>query len=358
MAEPGTAPVPTLVLVGGFLGAGKTTLVLAAARRLAARGLRVGLVTNDQGRALVDTALARATDLPTEEVTGGCFCCKLSDLLRATDALARARPDVVFAEPVGSCIDLSATIVHPLLADFPGRFHVAPLTVLVDPARARTLLARDAEPDFAYLFRHQIDEADIVCWTKRDLGGRLPPLNEVVGLSVSAVTGEGVDLWLQHVLDVERPSGTRGLNVDYQRYAAAEASLGWLNAQVSLALDPPASPLTVVGGLLERLDAALTEAGAGIAHAKVLDQTATGYVRASLCENGGTPAVAGSLDAAPARTHRVLVNVRARVAPDVLADVVRRCLAPLADSTTASWLEAFAPAPPRPERRVAVRSRG
>ena len=89
-----------------MLGAGKTTLILAAARRLSSRGLRCAVVTNDQGHGLVDTALAREASLPVEEVAGGCFCCRLSDFLTAIDALQPVEPDVIFAEPVGSCLDL------------------------------------------------------------------------------------------------------------------------------------------------------------------------------------------------------------------------------------------------------------
>ena len=78
-----------LILVGGFLGAGKTTLLLAAGKELRARGLRVGLVTNDQGDQLVDTALATQARLPVVEVAGGCFCCRLPDLLSSLDTLQR-----------------------------------------------------------------------------------------------------------------------------------------------------------------------------------------------------------------------------------------------------------------------------
>ena len=94
-----------------MLGAGKTSLIVAAARRLVEQGRRVGVVTNDQGSGLVDTALVRAAHVPVAEVPGGCFCCRLSDLLRACDALAAERPEVIFAEPVGSCVDLAATVL-------------------------------------------------------------------------------------------------------------------------------------------------------------------------------------------------------------------------------------------------------
>jgi G3E family GTPase len=57
-------------MIGGFLGAGKTTAVAALAQRLVQQGLRVGLITNDQGSELVDTAMLRARGFATEEIAG------------------------------------------------------------------------------------------------------------------------------------------------------------------------------------------------------------------------------------------------------------------------------------------------
>jgi G3E family GTPase len=105
-----------LHLVGGFLGSGKTTAIAAAAKHLMAQGKRVGIVTNDQGRYLVDTAFFRSLNMPAVEVTGGCFCCNYNDLdARLSQLQAQAQPDVIFAESVGSCTDIVATVVKPLL---------------------------------------------------------------------------------------------------------------------------------------------------------------------------------------------------------------------------------------------------
>ena len=88
-------------LIGGFLGSGKTTAIIGAARHLIAQGKRVGVVTNDQGKYLVDTAFFQAADLPTVEVTGGCFCCNYDDLgARLSQLKDSAQPDVIFAESV------------------------------------------------------------------------------------------------------------------------------------------------------------------------------------------------------------------------------------------------------------------
>src|SRR6476646_1472867 len=101
--------IPVLVLVSGFLGSGKTTLIVRAAAILRNRGLRVAAIMNDQDSGLVDTKFAEMERMDAREVAGGCFCCRFSDLLDAADQLTAYRPDVIFAEPVGSCIDLSAT---------------------------------------------------------------------------------------------------------------------------------------------------------------------------------------------------------------------------------------------------------
>ena len=103
------------VMIGGFLGAGKTTTMARLARSYRARNQRVGLVTNDQAQDLADTTSLRAQGLPVEEVPGACFCCRFDDLVDRVGRLESGqRPDVILAEPVGSCTDLVATVVQPL----------------------------------------------------------------------------------------------------------------------------------------------------------------------------------------------------------------------------------------------------
>src|SRR5262249_19081731 len=115
------------VMVGGFLGAGKTTTLARLARFYQDRGQRVGLVTNDQAQDLVDTNSLRAQGCPVEEVPGACFCCRFDDLIGRVGRLEEnERPDVILAEPVGSCTDLVATVVQPLKDLYRDRFEVAP----------------------------------------------------------------------------------------------------------------------------------------------------------------------------------------------------------------------------------------
>jgi G3E family GTPase len=155
MSRPAESTKPWIVLVGGFLGSGKTTLILAAARELKKRGLRSAMIWNDQGTDLVDTRYAALSGMQSGEVTGGCFCCRLTQLVDAIDDLRAHAPDVIFAEPVGSCTDLSATVLRPLL-EYSDIYQLSPLTVLVDPFRAQSMLAADADPDMRFLFDKQL----------------------------------------------------------------------------------------------------------------------------------------------------------------------------------------------------------
>src|SRR5687767_2384948 len=118
------------IMIGGFLGAGKTTAVAALAQQLTAQGRRVGLITNDQGSELVDTAMLRAKGFATEEIPGGCFCCRFNSLVEAANKLTSATlPDVFIAEPVGSCTDLVATVTYPLRRMYGDRFTISVLSV-------------------------------------------------------------------------------------------------------------------------------------------------------------------------------------------------------------------------------------
>ena len=94
-----------LILVGGFLGTGKTTLLRQAAQQLTQQGYRVALITNDQAPELVDTGILKQAGWAVGEIAGGCFCCKFDGLVETANKLIQAAdPDIIMGEPVGSCL--------------------------------------------------------------------------------------------------------------------------------------------------------------------------------------------------------------------------------------------------------------
>ncbi len=341
---------PSIVLVGGFLGSGKTSLILAVSRRLEQRGLRCAVVLNDQGDELVDTRFARTTAMHTREVTGGCFCCRYSGLHSVIDELRESDPDIIFAEPVGSCTDISATVIGPLLEDF-DRYRVAPFTVLVDPARAAELMSRDADADLAFLFQKQLQEADLVCMSKADL---YPNAEGIAGHKVrhlSSRTGRGVQEWIDEILFGQLEAGSTRLEIDYTAYARAEAALAWLDLSFIFEPTTPISPASAIGPFLDGLDEAITKAGLSIVHLKIFDNSATGWLKAAICSNGQEPTVEGNLEASPAPRHELLLNLRAKASPLLVRQIVEEQLHQLDGRTFDQRIDCFSPAPPKPERR-------
>jgi hypothetical protein len=345
--------VPKLIFVSGFLGSGKTTLILRAAELLLREGKRVAVIMNDQDGALVDTRFSEASDIPTGQVAGGCFCCRFSELMEAADKLKRYGPDVILAEPVGSCVDLSATILQPLKAFHRAAYAAAPLTVLVDPALAASVFAGEADENVSFLFRNQLAEADILCATKMDRYSACPELPVPLDFQLSAVTGQGVAEWLDAVRSESRVAGARLLDVDYSRYADAEAALGWVNVQVDVALRRALPPSGLAGPLVDDIEAQLTNAGIAIAHLKVFDRCRTGFVKVSVCRNGDEPKPDGDLLASPDLRHELVINLRAVGDPGELLAITQRALKAVAGEITVRHTGAFRPSPPKPEHRFA-----
>jgi G3E family GTPase len=361
-----TTRTVNLVFVGGFLGAGKTTLLYEAARRLSAQGRHVGLITNDQAPDLVDTALLAGRGLEVREVAGSCFCCNFPALIDRAEELA-GRADVLLAEPVGSCTDLSATILQPLKDAFARRFAVAPLSVLADPARLREVLTGRGDtlhPSAAYILRKQLEEADLVVLNKADTlsAEALADLRTLVDKelpgalvqTISALKGQGVDEWLAHVL-AHAPAGAHIVDVDYDTYAEGEAVLGWLNAAVTLtAADEPADWRRLAANFIEDLRQACQARRADVGHVKLIVRAADGEALvANLTRSQEEPQVRGEIGGAVSEVNLV-VNARVAMAPEELEKIVRTSLAAAAGSTVRvniTHLQSLRPGRPQPTHR-------
>ncbi len=360
------------ILIGGFLGAGKTTAVAQLAKYLTGRGRRVGLITNDQGQGLVDTALLQSQGFATEEIPGGCFCCRFDALLAATQKLAATvRPEVLIAEPVGSCTDLLATVTYPLRRIYGERFTIAPVSVMVDPTRAARMFGLANGPRFSekvqYVYRKQLEEADLIALNKCDQfdSERLNRVRRAIAdtfpgktvLVVSARQGINLDTWFAWLIS-EHQQALESPPLDYDTYAEGEARLGWLNATVHLSASDPFDG----NAFLERLVREICNCvqGREIAHLKMIlrPQTAlTGVAAVSLAGSQRPAEFAMRLEE-PVTGGELIVNLRAEAPPEALSGALQESLfrarAALPGSRIeVQHMERFRPARPQPTHRIA-----
>lgn len=367
------APKARYIMLGGFLGAGKTTAVAALAQHLSARGLRVGLITNDQGSELVDTTMLRAKGFQTEEITGGCFCCRFNTLTDAAKKLTETtRPDVFIAEPVGSCTDLVATVTYPLRRIYGNEFTVAPLCVLVDPIRAERVLGLAEGGKFSdkvtYIYRKQLEEADILVISKCELLDpvRLEHLRQALFreypkaevLAVSVKTGTGVAAWFERIANSEQTTRDT-MQVDYDIYAEGEALLGWLNATVQLKGRPTFDSEQVLKTLAAGIQSKLAERGGEIAHLKMTlspDEGLGDVAAINLVRSDFVPELSLRLEE-PVTSGQLIINCRAEASPEEIRDAVQSAVSDLlAEGPVAilDHLEFFRPGKPQPTHRDIV----
>ncbi len=338
--KPLTAAKPVrLIFVGGFLGAGKTTAMGALARRLLQDGLNVGLVTNDHAEEMVDAALVRQFGMPVAEVSGGCFGCEFHELLDATERVLMQEPDVLIAEPVASCADTVATVIEPLRQFYGNLFHFSPFSVLIDPARLYEMLLDESPSEFARsfapIFHQQLEEADILVLNKIDklsteetqklLGALRQRHPGKTVLAISAKRGDGIDEWMNLVMQ-DAPPGSHVLEkADYSAYEIGGVKLGWLNASVQLVGEPPFNPREYAQMLLRRLREAAVARGSEVLHIKLAVHCQGRALGASLLGSEAEP-VFGGEDLGDVRQAMLVLNARLGIDPPPLGGICAQAI--------------------------------
>jgi G3E family GTPase len=153
-------------VIGGYLGAGKTTLVNRLLSN--AEGRRVVVLVNDFGDIAVDAALIEADEGDTISFANGCVCCSLADGFAAALGRLRERPDrfdhvVVEVSGVGDPRSVAQW------GRTPG-FELDGVVVLADAVGIQQQLA---DPYVGETVAAQLAAADLVVLTKLDLVGEI-----------------------------------------------------------------------------------------------------------------------------------------------------------------------------------------
>lgn len=348
------------------MGAGKTTAIRALSNLLALRGLKAAAITNDQAAGLVDTFFLAGEGIPSQEVIGSCFCCNFEGLCEAIrHSIEKADPDVILAEPVGSCTDIVATIIRPMRSLMKDMVKIHAYSVLVEPKRWLECEKNQGKAPWSikFLFDKQVQEADIVLINKIDMFSEEELLKLKIDvqesfpeskiLTISAKQSIGVEKWLDLVQTMA--PGDRWLKeIDYQKYAEAEAEMGWLNAQLMIKFPRLVEAKIVADDIARSILHEVDKRKGEIGHVKFLVIGKTGSMKIGATVMGEQVGFEG-LFTGPVSELELILNIRAAISPGALADIASRIFDLLRKTyeaeTDLSYMNTFRPGAPNPTYR-------
>ncbi len=228
-----------LLLFSGFLGSGKTTLILALAGHLSARGITSCIIVNEIGEIGIDGRVLAEGGLQVYEITAGCICCQIGvDLVRTLEEIAaRYHPEVVMVEASGIATPAG---VRDALTYYPGEpFEETTAVTLVDPTRLEALIEV-----MTPLIESQIAGADQVVITKTD---QATPGEVERALEAAARLNPAAPVWTVLATDGE---SLAPLLARLEREAGADAGAAVGSSPPALAadLEPYSVALSLVAG--------------------------------------------------------------------------------------------------------------
>ena len=188
----------------GFLGAGKTTTMMALTRYYTARHGKAAMISNDlgEGVTLADDRLARLSGVNASQITDECICFCRDVLTARLNAYYNDGCELVVSDIPGFGVGALEHVYHGLSREHPDAFELGPFTVLIEPRNA-ALLRSGQGGDMAHILGAQLKEADLIVLNKCDLPDAAEleadrvwltenyPHAEVI--TISAVTGEGLE---------------------------------------------------------------------------------------------------------------------------------------------------------------------
>jgi len=199
-----------LVQIAGYLGSGKTSLIIALTKGLAGKGKRVAVLVNDVGEVSVDGSVMEEYGLTVKDIGGGCICCQVAgSMLKTLELLANGpNPDIIIVEPTGMAVPNAIRETVAMLDVKKVAIKIGPTIVLFDLTRSGKLLSYDT---LKRLITTQLKDADIIALSKAEMVSdetvresaeavcAINPKAEIMRLSTR--TGEGLANLVSSVIE-------------------------------------------------------------------------------------------------------------------------------------------------------------
>ena len=288
------------MVFSGFLGAGKTTSMLALAHSLNAHGHKAAILANDLGAGnIVDADFTATSDVLTTSIAGNCICYQHENLVDKLRQLVAGGADVIFSDIPGCGIGALDHVYLQIAEKEADEFDLLPFTCIVDPERLKMLMDENETinlpVEMRFLLSAQMAEADLIVFNKIDtvsaeykdkclaLIHTLHPDTPV--MAMSARTGEGVEAVAEYLVSHSAAAQHRETGYGSEAFMAAERLLSWYNRRVYLeqreekAVDFNA----VITDIFEGIRAGLKAKGANVPHLKAFASGTDGdFFKASL----------------------------------------------------------------------------
>ncbi|MDD1769989.1 MAG: hypothetical protein LUO79_02790 [Methanomassiliicoccales archaeon] len=188
-----------ILLISGFLGSGKTTMILSTIEEIIKRKhKKVVVIVNDFGQIGIDGKVMEKYGLKVREMPSGCICCTLgSDLLATLRDVADAfEPDLVVIEPTGVA---DPKAIHETLKLYTGpAIGSTKIVIIVDAVRFAVILKALNRP-----LMNQLKAANLIVINKSDLvdKGAVDDIERSIReigidapiIAASAITGMNLD---------------------------------------------------------------------------------------------------------------------------------------------------------------------
>lgn len=354
-----------LYLVNGFLGSGKTTVITNACKILIKNQVRTGIVFNDQGDQLVDSLFGEGEGVPSDQVVNGCFCCNYKQFMISIANLEKEfQPEIIFAESVGSCTDLVATVIKPLQKS--GSPVDLVITVVADATMLPVLLKGSLifDKNVTYIYHKQLEEADIILVTKTDLltEGTLTGIKkdfiarypDKQFLYINSFKNNDLVQWLETLVKYNTSTKRESLDIDYDAYGAGEAALAWFDQELEInSIKRNAREIAVI--LINRIYSTIDNEKLGIGHLKFFLEDPELPLKISFTALSRN-IYSDHLPPIQKQTQKLLINARIQTSPEHLETIITEATSRIKDlyqcDIHAGDTRSFQPGFPTPVHRI------
>lgn len=318
----------------GFLGSGKTTTMIALTKHFSSRHGKAAMISNDLGHgvSLADNKLAVLSGCSASEITGECICYVNSLLAGQLSSYYDEGFSLVISDIPGFGIGALEHVYHGLTEKFPGRFELAPFTVLVEP-KTLSLLETGSAGALEYIYDSQLKEADLIVLNKCDsisdaerahcltlLAERYPHADTI---AISALKGEGLEELSQALISKSASMRLPDIGYGGKAFMSAMGRMSELYIQYrAVVCCDDFDGTAYLADLAERIAALIRAADHEIPHLKLLAWESEGdYAKVDLIGSHRSTEINRRFQN-PVTAIAVLLNASAECPAGILEDIV------------------------------------